>query len=67
MKMIKIVTIDETVLDAVIELVQDYRQDVEGGSTVVEDPSGTLHELDEALAALRGAEDQPDPAFMPMM
>lgn len=54
--MIKIIAIDEAVLDTVIELVQDYRKDVESGVTVVDDASYMLHELDEALAALCNAE-----------
>ncbi len=52
--MIRTVALEDYLADKLVELVQDYRKDVEGGSTVPDQPvADELSDLDVILAALR--------------
>lgn len=58
--MIRVVSLDQDLVDKLHDIMVDYRDDVEGGAIVTDQPrSSELHDVDAILAALRTAETLP--------
>lgn len=58
--MIRVVALEQDLLDKVHDIIIDYRDDVESGATVTDQPrSSELHDVDAILSAIRTAETLP--------
>ena len=57
--MIKIVALEDYLVDDLVDLVQDHRKAVESGSTVMDQPRDlALADIDRTLDALRNADSK---------